>query len=129
MSGSPQGTIDTPYYKIDLYHCFRRSVPAGSDYFSEKSKAFRELFLLNKDRVDGILAGIKQAGVAIEAFCEDAYRCGDVLTLSSETACGEAYDNMHAIHVRVSLIVNGQVSDELQSTMIAELFQVFNPTA
>jgi hypothetical protein len=130
MSGSPQASIDTDYYRIGLYKTFRRAVPAGSDYFEKQREFFTQLFESRKSEVDAILeAEMGRADNSLEEFQVDTFE-------GRENACelvsneilepNEQNQEMHAIHVGLSVITSKPFAPEDRICLMEQLFTLFN---
>ena len=124
MSGSPQASIDTEFYRIGLFKNFRRAVPAGSDYFEKQHEHFTQLIQSKREEVDAIVTSeLSGSGNDLKPFDSEALAefSSDALLQDNPRA-----QEMHAVHVRLGITVEQPVSPEVQSVLMEKLFAVFN---
>ena len=128
MSGNPQNTIDTQYYRIRLYKTFRRSVPAGSDYFAKNKKIFTDLFLSKKNLIDSIIEEeIETENTSLEEFCPKTFNEQEnSKVLSTETILTNHNYDMHTIHIELCIVTKDSFSRKVELTIMDRVFSVFN---
>ena len=123
MSGKPQVTINTQYYKIQLYKDFRRKVPIGSDYFKRNQTIFTELFLSKKNIVDSIL---EEENLYLKEFCPKTFKQESSKEMSTKAILANHDCNMHTIHINLLIVPKSNISQKLEIEIMNRIFKVFN---